>query len=83
MLTSKAITYKLSEVSSLPMLSTKQVRRWMSSGPCQRSGRQVSSLFERQVLDELIFMQVTKVENEEHATVVVNVCYSFIPLTAL
>ena len=72
-----AITYQLREVSGLPKLNAKQVRRWMNCGPCKKVGRQVNLAFERQVLDELVFTQVAKVENEEQATVVANFCYSY------
>jgi len=72
-----AITYGLREVSGLPKLNAKQVRRWMNCGPCKKVGRQVNLAFERQVLDELVFTQVAKVENEEQATVVANFCYSY------
>ena len=73
---SKQITQKLRDATGMPRLSTRKVRRWLREGLAKRMGRSVNINFEKQVLDELMFTQVPKVENEEQAAVVANVSYS-------
>lgn len=67
---------RLKETVGDSSLSAKKVNRWMKHGPKRKAGRKYNEVFERQVLDELVFTSLEKVDNEQKAVVVANVCYS-------
>lgn len=57
-------------------LTAAKVNRWRTNGPVRKAGRKYCEAFERQVLDELVFTSIEKVDNQVKAVIVANVCYS-------
>eukprot|EP00310_Coccolithus_braarudii_P023052 CAMPEP_0183354396 /NCGR_PEP_ID=MMETSP0164_2-20130417/37285_1 /TAXON_ID=221442 /ORGANISM="Coccolithus pelagicus ssp braarudi, Strain PLY182g" /LENGTH=269 /DNA_ID=CAMNT_0025527271 /DNA_START=30 /DNA_END=836 /DNA_ORIENTATION=- len=76
-MSSNEVTSKLREAAKLPKsFKLRPVRQWSKCGPTKKRGPKVSSEFEREVLDQMIFTTLTRVDNEEKAGIVANVIYS-------
>ena len=58
-------------------LRVQNIVYWGTAGCGRKRGRKVDDAFERQILDELIFTTLEKVDSEEKAVAVANVCYSY------
>ena len=54
----------------------QQMQRWAEPRANRRMGRPTNEAFEQHVLDGMIFASVQKVDNEDKAAVIANVCYS-------
>ena len=57
-------------------LDSRAVRRWLAHGPSKKRGRKCNAEFELQILDELVFTSLEKVNGREQAAVIANICYS-------
>ena len=54
----------------------QQLSRWSHPSVKRKMGRPANEMFEQRVLDEMLFTSLKKVDNEEKAAVVANICYS-------
>ena len=53
-----------------------QLKKWTVANAGRKRGRKYTAEFERRVLDEMVFVTVQRVNNEEKAAVAANICYS-------
>lgn len=58
------------------MMQMQMVERWSVSGAKRKLGRKSNQEFRREVLDQLVFTTLERVDGEDRAVVVANVCYS-------
>lgn len=67
---------KIRKASGNNKLRVQTVERWNEARCERKRGRKVNTEFEQHILDELVYTTVEKVNNQETAVVMANVCYS-------
>uniref|UniRef100_A0A7S0Q0W4 HTH CENPB-type domain-containing protein n=1 Tax=Coccolithus braarudii TaxID=221442 RepID=A0A7S0Q0W4_9EUKA len=75
--TATAAVKSLNKVQGFENVTTKMIRDWKTAKVPKKRGPKQNLEFEEQVLAQLIFTQMEKVEDVERAVVVANVTHSF------
>ena len=67
---------RLHEVRGFDSVTQKMIENWAKSGPTRKRGVKVNTDFEDQVIGQLIYTEIEKVDNVEQAVVKSNVAHS-------